>query len=138
MRDTPTSFKLEAIEHAVGMELSEHALLDAINPEVAVRRTAHSLVVTLRARVFSSNEATYDERVKYPFGWWEAFKHAYKQRWWMCWYVRRNPILYRVHEFTARGRLKFPEIPRGFRESNRYFSSYDSQFREFTDEDPTK
>ncbi len=112
--------QLELLPVAVRVALSQR-LGKSIADSAEVRWIAEEAAYSIEAVVLAEalppqfEEAVQLVTVEYPDGWWEAFRHEYRDRWWMRRSVARRPVRMHVERRMASLRVdlrRYQTFPR--------------------------
>jgi hypothetical protein len=96
---------LERMQLAIRRSIALHALKVVITPEVMVDQLLNEMVLEMHTSIATQKVKTLE--VKYPDGWWEAFR----ERWAPAWWIKRHPIRYK--RATLDAFALYPEISLG-------------------------
>jgi hypothetical protein len=85
--------RLEKVKIGLQQALSEHLLDVSVNFDYGV---APHIVAQVRGYIWG--ESVEPRTIKHPRDWWQAFK----ERWSPRWALRRWPVVYTVHDISAK------------------------------------
>lgn len=83
-----------------------------------------ALVLQLKGYLAGSEPSVYKQSMSVPTTWWDHFKHQHRNNRAIRWLLKRGwmkPPRFTEWEFSAEGRLLFPDVKAWFRNEQRHF-----------------